>query len=170
MVAEVEPGGPADRAGLRPGDLILRVDQTEIVHSAELPRVVARHAPGSKVKVEYMRERVARTMEVLLDELRDERTGRAEGAPAGPAPRAPGELGAQIVDVPGEGVVVERVARGGPADGKLERGDVILEINRAPVAHAADVAKSIASTPLGRPILLKTKRENVTRYVAIERR
>jgi serine protease Do len=170
MVAEVEPGGPADRAGLRPGDLLLRVDQTEIVHSAELPRVVARHAPGSKVKVEYMRERVTRTMDVLLDELRDERTGRAEGAPAGPAPRAPGELGAQVVDVPGEGVVVERVAPGGPADGKLERGDLILEINRAPVARAADVAKSIAASPAGRPILLKTKRENVTRYVAIERR
>jgi serine protease Do len=170
MIAEVEPGGPADRAGLRPGDLIVRVDQTEIVHASELPRVVARHAPGSKVKVEYVRERAARTIDVALDELRDERTPRAEGAPSGAVPRTTGDLGAQLVDVPGQGVVVDRVVPGGPADGKLERGDWILEINRAPVSRAADVAKGVAATPVGRPILFKTKRENVTRYVAVERR
>ena len=170
MIAEVEPGGPADRAGLRPGDVILRIDQTEIVHSGELPRTVGRHGPGSKVKVEYVRERATRTVEVTLDELKDERTGRADSAPAGPSARSPSEIGAGLADVPGQGAVVERVSPGGPADGKLEPGDVIVEVNRAPVSRAADVAKQIAATPAGRPILLKTKRENVTHFVAIERR
>jgi serine protease Do len=172
MVAEVEPGGPADRAGLRAGDLIVRVDQTEIAHSGELPRTVAKHAPGSKVKVEYVRERAQRTVDVTLDELRDERAGRAppESAPQGRPTKAPSEFGVSLVDVPGQGVVVESVQPGGPADGKLERGDVIVEINRTPVSHAADAAKQVAASPAGRPVLFKTKRENVTRFVAIERR
>jgi serine protease Do len=170
MVAEVEPGGPADRAGLRAGDLIIKVDQTEIVHSGELPRTVARHAPGSKVKVEYLRDKGARTVDVTLDELRDERTGRAESAPPGAAPKAPTDFGVALVDVPGQGVVVDHVVPGGTADGKLEHGDVIVEVNRTPVSHAADVVKQVAAAPAGRPVLFKIKRENITRFVAIERR
>jgi serine protease Do len=169
MIAEVEPGGPADRAGLRAGDLIVKVDQTEILHSGELPRTVARHAPGSKVKVEYLRDRGQRTVDVTLDELREERTSRAENAPPGAAPKAPTDFGVGIVDVPGQGVVVDQVVPGGPADGKLERGDVIVEVNRTPVSHAADIAKQVAASPAGRPVLFKIKRENVTRFVAIER-
>src|SRR5262249_51769517 len=84
LVGEVEPGGPADKGGLRAGDLILKVDQTEIARSEDLPRVVARHAPGSKVKVEFMRERAVRTAEFALDELRDETSARSPGAPSGP--------------------------------------------------------------------------------------
>src|SRR5260370_14781418 len=113
MVAEVEPGGPADRAGLRAGDVILKVDRTEIAHSEELPRVVARHPPGSKVKVELLRDHGARTVDVTLDELRDERGPRtSEGAPPGAAPKAPGELGAHLLDVPSRRVVVERIVPG----------------------------------------------------------
>jgi serine protease Do len=170
LVAEVEPGGPADRAGLKPGDVIVKVDQTEIVHSAELPRTVAKHAPGSKVKVEYVRERQTRTVDVALDELREEKAARSENAPPGSAPKGSAELGAQVVDVPGQGAVVEHVDPGTPADGKLERGDVIVEVNHVPVSRAADVAKQVAASPAGKPILFKTKRENVTRFVAVERR
>jgi serine protease Do len=173
MVAEVEPGGPADRAGLRAGDLIIKVDQTEILHSGELPRTVARHAPGSKVKVEYVRDRGPRTVDVTLDELRDERTGRVQDntqpAPGAP-PKSPTDFGVALVDVPGQGVAVDHVVPGGPADGKLERGDVIVEVNRTPISRTGDVLKQVAASPAGRPVLFKIKRENVTRFVAIERR
>jgi S1-C subfamily serine protease len=67
-------------------------------------------------------------------------------------------------------VVVEQIVPGSPADGKLEPGDVILEVNRSTVSRATDVAKQVVATPVGKPILLKTRRENVTRFVAIERR
>jgi serine protease Do len=170
LVGDVEPGGPADRAGIRPGDLVVRVDQTEIARSEDLPRVVARHAPGSKVKVEFMREHAARTAEITLDELREEGGGRSPGAPTGPGSRAPSDFGIQLSDVPGEGAVVTRVLPGGPADGVLEHGDVILEVNRVPVARASDVQKQVAAAPAGKPVLLKIKREDKTRFVAIERR
>jgi len=171
LVEDVEPGGPADKAGIRSGDLIVRVDQVEIGRSEELPRVVARHAPGSKVKVEYMREKATRTAEITLDELREEGNGRSSGGPSGPSSRAaPTDFGVQLSDVPGQGAVVMRVLPGGPADGALEHGDVIVEVNRVPVARAADVQKQVAAAPAGKPILLKIKRDEKTRFVAIERR
>jgi len=170
LVGDVEAGGPADKAGIRPGDLIVRVDQVEIGRSEELPRVVARHAPGSKVKVEFLRERVAHTAEITLDELREEASGRPSGGPSGPSSRAPTDFGVQLSDVPGQGAVVTRVLPGGPADGTLEHGDVILEINRVPVTRASDVQKQVAAAPAGKPLLLKIKREDKTRFVAIERR
>src|SRR6266516_6422175 len=98
MVAEVEPGGPADRAGLKPGDLVVRIDQTEIAHAGELARVVARHAPGSRVKVEYVRERGPHTVDVTLDELRDEHIARPDAAPpSGPPPKSTADLGVRVV-------------------------------------------------------------------------
>jgi serine protease Do len=169
LVGDVEPGGPADKAGLKPGDLIVRVDQVDIARTEDLPRVVARHPPGSKVRVEFVRERASRTVDVTLDELRDEQPGRPSVGPGGPGSKAPAGLGVQLSDVPGQGAVVDRVARGGPADGALEPGDVIVEVNHAPVARASDVAQKVAEAPAGKPLLLKIKRDNKTRFVAIER-
>jgi serine protease Do len=170
LVGDVEPSGPADKAGLHPGDLILRVDQTEIARSEDLPRVVARHAPGSKVKVEYLREKATRTAEITLDELREEGAGRSSGGAPAPGSRAPTDFGVQLSDVPGQGAVVTKVLPGGPADGALEHGDVILEVNRVPVARAADVQRQVSAAPAGKPVLLKIRREDKIRFVAIERR
>jgi serine protease Do len=172
LVAEVEPGGPADRAGLKAGDVIVRVDQSPVTRAEDLPRIVARHQPGSKVKVEIRRERVSRTMDVTLDEVRDESNAPSSGGVPTPAPSAaaPKGIGVQLSDVPGQGVVVARVAAGSAADGELESGDVIVEVNRTPVARAAEVLSRIGATPAGTAVLFKVTRENKTRFVAIERR
>ena len=170
LIAEVEPGGPADKAGIKAGDLILRLEQAAVTRAEDLPRIVARHKPGSKVKVEIRRERVARTVEVSLDEIRDESGPPSPAGPPTPGAAAPQGIGVQLSDVQGQGVVVGRVVQGSPADGELAPGDVIVEVNRAPVARAADVVARIAATPPGTPILFKVARQNKTRFVAIERR
>ena len=170
LIAEVEPGGPADKAGIKAGDLILRLEQSAVTRAEDLPRIVARHKPGSKVKVEIRRERVTRTVEVNLDEIRDESGPPSPANPPAPGAAAPQGIGVQLSDVQGQGVVVGRVVPGSPADGELAPGDVIVEVNRAPVARAADVVARIAATPAGTPILFKVARQNKTRFVAIERR
>jgi serine protease Do len=171
LVGDVEPGGPAEHAGLRAGDVITRVDQVEIAHAEELPRVVARHPPGSKVRIEYLRERGSRSADVTLDALRDpEGANDVAGSQGSGAPEGSSRLGVEITDLPGQGAVVGRVAGDGPAAGELAPGDLILEVNRTPVKSAADVAKQVAAVPARQPVLLKVKRGEQTRFVAIERR
>jgi serine protease Do len=175
LVAEVEAGGPADKAGLKAGDLIMRIDQAPVPRAEDLPRIIARHQPGAKVKVEIRRERVTRTIEVSLDEVRDEQNapssaGPSSGGPSGPSGATPKGIGVQVSDVPGQGVVIARVLPGSAADGELEPGDVIVEVNRTSVSRAADVVSRIGATPPGTPVLLKVMRQNKTRFVAIERR
>jgi S1-C subfamily serine protease len=66
-------------------------------------------------------------------------------------------------------VVVERVAPDGPSDGKLKPGDVIEEVAHQPIANAADLASKIKAAPADAPILLRVKRGEQSRYVAVPR-
>jgi serine protease Do len=146
--------------------VIIRVDDSDIPHAADLPRTIARHAPGSKVKVTVVREREERSFDVALDELKDEVA--AERHPGEPAHSSPSPLGIALTDSQ-EGVVVQDVQSGGAADGDLERGDIVLEVNQTAVKSAAEAANRIEKTPAGSPILFKVKRNGRTHFAAIER-
>ncbi len=74
LVHDLERQGAAARAGIQPGDVILKVDAQDVEHSQELPRLIARHAPGSKVRLEVQRKMAKQNVEVTLDELRETRT------------------------------------------------------------------------------------------------
>ncbi len=169
LIGDVDKGGPADKAGLKPGDVIIAVDGTPITHSQELPRIIARHAPGSKVSLKMIREKSTRTIEVTLDKLRDEPT-EPQSEEQRPEPQMQGDLGIGISDAPGGGALVERVAPNGAARDTLEPGDVIIEVNRTPVSKASEATAQIKATPRDQPILLKVRRDGRTRYVAIQRR
>ena len=170
LVGEVEPGGPADKAGLHAGDVIVSVDQTDILHGHDLPRVVARHAPGSHVSVKVMREKGTRAFDVALDALKE----RGDEIPvSGEAidPAAPSTgLGIGVSNAPGGGVLVQRVFPGSASDGELAPGDVVIEVNRAPVSSAEDLATRVLATPKGDAVLLKVRRQGQARFVAIERK
>jgi serine protease Do len=71
LVRDVERGGAADKAGLRQGDVIVKVDGKDVANAHELPRLVARHAPGTHVRVDVLRDGAARSFDVVLDELKD---------------------------------------------------------------------------------------------------
>ena len=168
LVGDVEKGGPAERAGIRSGDLIVSVDGTAIEHSEELPRVVARHAPGSHVKLDVLREKKPMSFDIVLAQLKD--TGASPAAaPQHEDATSSSRLGIRLGESD-EGVVVEQVAPGSVAEGKLRPGDVIIEINRQPVTHASEVASRVAATPAGRALLLKVARDGIALFVALERR
>ena len=170
LVAEVSPNGAADRAGMKSGDVIVNVDGAAVGSSEDLPRIIARHAPGAHAKIEISRSGKRQTLDVALDELKDE--ARADKSPSSHGgTEAPAGLGIEIGEAPnrkGE-VIVGRVVPGAPADGHLVPGDVILEVNNVAVHKPEEVAARTKSTPSGSPVLLKVKREGKTRYVAIER-
>jgi serine protease Do len=90
-----------------------------------------------------------------------ESPGIENGAKSSPLGVAVGEEDGQVV--------VERVAPDGPADGKLHRGDVIEELDHHPVTSADDLAARLRAAPSGKPVLLRVKRGDQSRYVAIAR-
>jgi serine protease Do len=170
LVADVEPGSPADRAGLRAGDVVVALDGANVGGSEELPRLVARHAPGSTVKVGVLRDGSTRTFEATVDELKDDAPDGSRGGPPSSDTGSPTGLGIGIADAPGGGVVVQQVLPGGASDGSLAPGDVISEVNGAPVRTTADLMSHLKTAPRDRPLLLKVKRGGKARFVAIERR
>jgi serine protease Do len=171
LVEQVEPGGPAERAGLKSGDLIVAVDGQNIGHSEDLPRTVAPHKPGSHVKVTVLRDRLSRDIDVTLAALEEQSeaggdTSRPQGATPEHAPTS--SLGLQIAEQDGH-VVVAGVAPDGPSQGKLRRGDVIESVNEKPVTSANDLASKVRAAPGDRPLLLRVKRGDQSRYVAVGR-
>jgi serine protease Do len=170
LVEEVERGSPAESAGVKAGDVVLAVDGQSVAHSEDLPRMVATHHPGVMVKLSVLHERQTRDVGVLLAAL-EEKSEQATESPVGPS-TAPGALSSSIGVAVGEQdgqVVIERVAPDGPADGKLRPGDVIEEVNHQPVAGANDLSTKIRAAALDKPLLLRVKRGESSRYVAIAR-
>jgi serine protease Do len=171
LVADIEPGSAGDKAGLKPGDVIVSVDQTPIAHAHDLPRLVARRAPRTRVTLEVIgRNMAARKVDVTLDELPDKET--AEKSPAGsvPPPGGRGDFGLELGDDPRGGVIVRGVDRGSTAADAVEPGDVILEVNGAPVKNAQDASAKMRGTKGDRPLLLKVQRNGRSIFVAIERK
>jgi serine protease Do len=169
LVEQVEPGSPGEKAGLKAGDVILSVDGQPVPHSEDLPRMVAPHQPGTNVSLQVWRDHASRSMTVTLASLKEETAqgDQDQGGPAEPGAKS-SSLGIAVGEEDGQ-VVVERVTPDGPADGKLRRGDVIEEINHQPVGSSSDLGSKVKAAPADKPVLLRVKRGDQSRYVAIER-
>ena len=146
LVASVEPGSAADKAGLQAGDVVLSVDGRRINDSAELPRVIGEKRPGTRVKLEVWREGRSRDVTATLDELRNETIAGGPPAPTqverigeklGLSARALTAQEAAELNLRG-GIVVEG-ADGAAARAGLQRGDVILAFNNQPVTSIAEL-------------------------------
>jgi serine protease Do len=131
--------------------------------------MIAPHQPGTNVALQVWRDRSARAVTVTLASLKEE-TAQSDSDQSGPAePGAkPSSLGIAVADQDGQ-VIVARVMSDGPADGKLRRGDVIEEINHQPVTTASELGAKVKASPADKPVLLRVKRGDQSRYIAIER-
>ena len=146
LVASVEPGSAADKAGLQAGDVVLEVDGRRIADSAELPRIIGEKRPGTQVKMEIWRDGRSRTVSATLDELSAETVAGTPAAPTqverigeklGLSARALTAQEAAELKLRG-GIVVEG-ADGAAARAGLQRGDIILAFNNQPVTSIAEL-------------------------------
>jgi len=170
LVAGVEPGSPAEQAGLKSGDLVVTFDGEEVVEPEDLSGLVAGTPPGKQAAVEVIREGKPLSLTVTVG-------GAARKVPS-PAPAAE-TIGLAVRDVSGEmarrldmrepsGVEVtavdedSRAARAG-----LRRGDVIVEINRATVADT-EAYKRLLAEATGESVLLLVKRRAWARFVVVQ--
>ena len=160
LVSSLSAGGPAEEAGIQPGDVILRFDGREVPEMRDLPRMVAQTPVGKSVRVVISRDGKTRTLKVTLGRLEDQpRTAPAEpeAAPEPSAPTSMEGLGLSLAPITDaaraqfdikddvRGVVVTDVTPGGAAATKgISAGDVIVEVGQTPVTTPDEVAARVA--------------------------
>jgi serine protease Do len=146
LVSSVEKGGPAEHAGIQSGDVILKLNGTPLKDSGELPVQIAAITPGTSVNLEIWRNHATREITVKLGAVADKRTA----ANAGPHQEG-GKLGLAVRPLTAEeqrgantkgGLVVER-ASGPAAEAGIQRGDVVLAANGAPVSNAEELRSAV---------------------------
>ena len=154
LVAQVEKGGPAEKAGLKPGDVLLGVNGKTIERSAELPPLVAAVKPGTKATFELWRDGRQQTLEVTVGALEPEQ------AAAGPASEAGAETGKLGLAVrPSENGLVVENATGAAARAGIRAGDVVTAVNGKRVKSIEDL-KAAAEKAKGSVALLVRRGEN----------
>jgi len=146
LVSSVEKGGPADRAGIQTGDVILKLNNTQVNTSDELPADIAEMAPGSSANLQIWRKGGTQNVEVKLGSMQEKRT-----AFNNQGPHNGGKLGLAVRPLtPDEqhqantrgGLLVER-ASGPAAEAGLQQGDIVLSANGNKVASAEDLRSAV---------------------------
>ena len=171
LVSEVIQGSPAEKAGIRSGDVITEYDGKSIEHANDLPILVAQTPVGKNVSVVVQRENKRMPVNVTVGELKEEEKVASvpEKARLGLSvqtvtPDIARSLG---LDQP-QGVIVSSVQPGSPAaDAGLARGDVILEVNRRAIKNAEELQKIIDSAKGGANLLFLVRRSGNNLFLAM---
>ncbi|QJE01503.1 Do family serine endopeptidase [Massilia forsythiae] len=178
-VAMVEPGGPADKAGVKVGDIILKFNGADIEKSTDLPRQVGASAVGSRANVSVWRRGSQIELPVTIVELQEEKSPGARPTPKKPAPeQAPNALGLHVSDLSAAqkrdlkidaGVMVD-AAEGRAASAGIRQGDMVLQMNNVEITGAAQFNGLVARLDPKKPVALLVRRENASQYLVIKPR
>jgi len=173
LVAQVTPGGPADKAGIEQGDVIIQFDGKPVADSKELPRLVAATPVGKTVTVKVSRDGKEVDRSTTVGEMEEQGTAKAMTPPTDTTlgitvqnitPQVAREFGVKG----SAGVVVTRVEPGSAAaDAMLRTGDVIREINRKPVTNVADFNRKIEQAKGQESILFLIQRGQNSLFAAV---
>ena len=164
LVTQVESGSPAAKAGLKVGDVITELDGQKVTDAGQLQMEVGQKRPDTTIKLQVLRDGKSMNVAVKLEEMGSrDKQGNEVGENESGKPR----WGVGLADVTPDlreqlqapqdvhGAVVERVLPGSPADDAgLQRGDVIVQVNRHDVQSAADVQQALSSIAKGQDALL----------------
>ena len=150
LVSQVAEGSAAQRAGLKPGDVITEVNGKPLQRSGELSALVGMSKPGERVKLTVWRDKSLRTIEATLGAMEDQTV-----AAAGQEPSGGGKLGLAVRPLSSaerrqagveQGLLVQSV-RGAAANAGVEPGDVLLAINGKPVNSIEQVRSTLEGKP-----------------------
>ena len=173
LVADVVKGGPAEKAGVKAGDIIVEFDKREIKDSSDLPSAVARITPGTAVQLKILREGKQISLPITVGELKDKEVVASSGQE--------GDLGLTVQPVTpdiaqslglerAEGLVVASVQPGSAADeAGLRAGDVITQVDRRPVKNLAEYNREISRTAKNKSVLFLVRRGESSVFLALKR-
>jgi serine protease Do len=171
LVNSVEPGGPAAKAGMQSGDIILSVEGNEVEQSADLPRVIGDIKPGSSIRMRIWRQGANRDVRVALGEAPADQLAQAEPEKKEAPPTKLG-LGVRMLTeaerkklATENGLIVEQV-QGPAARAGLRSGDVILALNAQPVRTVEQFRRLLETT--GNNVALLVQRQDSKLYVPVQ--
>lgn len=176
LVAKVVPDSPADKAGIRVGDIVLEFNDTEIIYSSDLPPVVGRATVGRAADVGILREGKRKSVKVTIEELEDDEAGE-RGVPRSRTAGSAETLGLTVTDLTdgqrqeldqGDGgVLVRQVGEGPGEDAGVRRGDIILELNHLAVADLDQFREIVSELEPGAVVPVLIQRRGSPIYLAL---
>jgi serine protease Do len=173
LVAMIEKGSPAEKAGMQPGDVILKFEGKPVPNSSELPRMVGSTKPGSKTKVEVWRNRAAKELSITLAEWDDEKVASAKDEAK---PEKANKLGLSLAEISAEdkrklglenGLLVEKVS-GAAEKAGLRRGDIVLSLGGEKVTSIDQFAKLLEQQKQNKNIALLIRRGERLLFVPVK--
>lgn len=172
FVADVMENSPAEKAGIKRGDLIIAYGGKKVKDSDTLPRLVAVTEIGKKARIVLIRDKKQMEVDVVVGELQDE-------ALKAKKTEVQKDIGLVVQDITAEvakhlnlkdkrGVIVTDVIPGSPAqDADIRSGDIIKEIGRRPVRSVAEFKDALKRSNIKEGIVILIQRENTTFYAVI---
>jgi serine protease Do len=170
LVGDVIPNSPAEKAGIKRGDVIIRFDGHEVRTMESLPKIVGSTTPGKAVKVKVIRDGKEKVLDVTIAILKDEEIKVAALDPIGIQVQDITPDIAQSLNLDNvEGVLVSDVTPGEPGgEAGLKRGDIITEVNRTKVKNTGDYNGIASKLKRGDTALMLVKRGGTTIYIAVK--
>jgi serine protease Do len=178
LISSVEKGGPAEKAGVRPSDVILKFDGKAVNSSADLPRIVAATKPGSKVSVQLWRKGSAQDVSLVIGEIQEESAVSQRSSRGGSEGTSEVETRLGLVvselneqqkaELQVEGGLIVEDLKGAATKSQLQRGDVILAVGNIEVRSLSQFNDVIKKVGRGRNIALLVRRSEGTVYVSIK--
>jgi len=174
LVNDVNEDSAAERAGIQPGDVILKIDGEPIEISSDLPPLVGSNPPGTEVELLVSRNGDERTFEVTLDALGADQD---ESLLASEVQSSQGNALGIVVDSitsdqrqalgdPEGGVLISKIESDAAYRAGLRRGDVVLMINRSKVDDIGSFSDIVEALPEGKAVALRIMRQGVTNFIA----
>jgi serine protease Do len=172
LVSEVMPDSPAQKAGIRTGDVIVEFDGKTVKEMSDLPRLVAATPSGREVKVKLIREKKEEMVTAIIDRLKDSDEsggGQVDSTRLGmTVAELTRDLAAQYRLKETSGLIVTEVKFDGLAQAVgIQRGDLIREINGKQVTTVDDYEKEVAAVKKGDTLRILLRRGGSNRFVAI---
>jgi serine protease Do len=174
LVAQIMPGGPADKGGLKVGDVILEFNGHEVVRSSDLPHAVGRVRPGTDATLVVMRDKQRKTLTMEIGTLPDDDAVAAAGTNEQAPSAASNRLGVTVVELTDDqkknldihsGVVVREVSRGPGAMVGLRPGDIITNLDNRSVDSVETFTRIARDLPDNRSISMRVIRQGRASYI-----
>jgi serine protease Do len=177
QVAKVEPDTPAEKAGIEPGDIIVKFNGQAIEKSADLPKAVGNTQPGTRSTVTVFRRGVTKDLSITVGEFEADvaKNTQGKGSKEKPGVSAAQALGVKVSDLTEAlkkelkvkgGVRVDEVADAASAAG-IEVGDVILSVGNVQIANVKEFEAAAAKLDKSKTISVLVRRDDTVRFALI---